>query len=159
MMKNIFSNKRTIGIIIGIIVVAIIFIFVVGILFYSHPADNVRVNFIISPQEVSIIDSNKEGNISSYIDATVERSDDINKTYVFVLRFSNTANCYAVDNEGKQLTELPTEPLRSKNSKSLIQFKIFATKGDAITSTYNLNISLWQNNTIIDSKIIKINVS
>jgi hypothetical protein len=104
----------------------------------------------------------KDKSTSEYITATITRNDNVNVDAIFVLRFpQELTSVYPVDINGNRIQELKTRILKGENSKDILQFKIYGTKGEAYKSDFNLKIELWwSNNTKIPNqdKIITITV-
>ena len=103
-----------------------------------------------------------DNSISDFITATITRLDNENVDTFFVLKFpENKQTFYPTDVDGQRITELSTKPLRDQNSKDILQFKIFGTKGEDKFSVKELRLELWWNNTKIDGqdKIIEVTVN
>jgi len=108
------------------------------------------------------LDNNKikmnDGISESFITATVTRNDDISENTEFEIKFPNNyTSIYPVNVDGERITELQTKTLKGKDSKDILQFKIFGEKGEAIQSTFKLDVELWWNNTQLeDSEEIEV---
>ncbi|MCK5473955.1 MAG: hypothetical protein KAI53_00985 [Candidatus Aenigmarchaeota archaeon] len=100
-----------------------------------------------------------EKELSEFITATISRQDSNTNETVFILKFPEyKKNVYPTDVNGNRITELQTKSLVGQNSKDIVQFKVFATKGEGTTITYDLKIELWWDDTKIQDKVIKIAV-
>lgn len=92
------------------------------------------------------IDDNKIS--SDFITATIIRLDNENIETIFVLKFpEEKESVFPTDVNGNRIGELYTKPLKGQNSKDILQFKIFGSKGEADESTFTLNVELWFNYT------------
>ncbi|MEK6982075.1 MAG: hypothetical protein AABX38_04050 [Candidatus Micrarchaeota archaeon] len=97
------------------------------------------------------------GNISSYVTATIIRNDNNPTPTEFTLKFDNKADIYAVDGKGNIIKTLNTRILQGTGAKDTIQFKIFG-KTNLASGSDILNIVLDWNSTTIDSRAITVNV-
>lgn len=87
---------------------------------------------------------------TDFVTITVERVDNEDVFTDFIIKFNQTDSVYAVDVDGRRLSQLSTGSLKDKGSVDTLQFKVFGKKGDAIKATYFINIETWWNNTKLE---------
>ena len=93
----------------------------------------------------------KDNSISSdFVTITIKRADNEDVFTDFIIKFNQTDSVYAVNVDGKRLSQLSTRSLKDKGSADTLQFKVFGKKGDALDARYSITIETWWNNTKLE---------
>jgi len=147
---------------IEIIAIVIIIVVILGIIYFvfnpPEPAPfTPNVDFKLDKYNIEVNDNKISLEFRKGI---IKRLDDENIPTVFVMKFKQGQNYYAVDIDGNKITELPTRVLKGQGAEDTLQFKVFGSKGEAEKATYQIEIELWWNNTKLENKdrILEVNV-
>ena len=103
--------------------------------------------FVLDRDSITI----KDKQASEFLTATVTRKDDEPIDVVYKIYFpDNKSTVYPTDVDGNRIKELYTRPLRGKDARDTVQFKVWATKYEDEYSTKKLDLQLYVNSTHIE---------
>ncbi len=126
-------------------------ILLIGVIFISGCTQDFKPQVSLTLDKNSITINNNQ--LSEFITATITRLDNENIDTLFVLKFpDNKEGVYPTNVDGERITEISTKTLKGSNSKDILQFKIFGSKGEATQASYDLKVELWWNNTKIENQ-------
>lgn len=93
--------------------------------------------------------------------ATVTRLDNSKLQSPLTVKFLNTAdNIYPVINGERVSQSIIAPELREKNAVGIVQFKVYANKGNANTAEFPLNLAVYdQNNTELAKYTLTVKVN
>ena len=98
--------------------------------------------------------------LSEFKTVTITRKDDGLNDSVFKIVFpKDSENVYPTDVDGNKISLLETKPLRGKDAQDVLQFKIFGTNLDFEEALFLLPLELRWNDTILESKTIKVTIT
>ncbi len=103
----------------------------------------------------------QNNNISSdFVTLILTRQDSQNQDAVLTLKFpQNYTSVYAVNIDGERIKEIQTAPLRGKNAKTTVQFKVYGSTGEFDKVELNLQTELWWNNTKLPNHDVEVHVT
>lgn len=107
------------------------------------------IDIKLNKNSISVNDNMRS---SEFITITMTRLDDEDISTIFIIKFNQTANVYAVDTDGNRLHQLSTRSLKGKGSVDTLNFKVFGKKNDAIKAMYDIGVETWWNDTKLEDK-------
>lgn len=146
-------------ILVVIAVIVVIFLLKAGVIHTGIPAPSARLS--ITPSSISV-QSNQTSNPSNPITIHLTNVQNANDTsFNIVLNSSNSAQVYAVYFNQSKVNQITTPPLIGIEPYTSPPFQVFGKLPQGVTSsvTYNINVSLYYKQTLLDKKTIQVNVN